>query len=79
MPSHIIHPSSIPYSANTTRMTCLRVLSRGKLVLHMKEDSFGVWKTIYEYNGKKKAKKNPRKGRGLVSKMWKKHKRYLNR
>jgi hypothetical protein len=45
----------------------------------MKEDSFGVWKTIYEYNGKKKAKKNPRKGRGLVSKMWKKHKRYLNR
>lgn len=67
---------SSPSMPNRTRMTSLRVLSRGKLVLHMKENALGVWETLYKSDGKKKSKK---RGRGPLSKMWKKHKESLKR
>lgn len=77
MPSHITSPRAS--TLNTTRMTSLRVLSRGKLFLHMKENSSGHWETLYKCNDKKKSKKKARKGKGLLSKMWKKHQQQLNR
>jgi hypothetical protein len=58
-------------------MKSLRVLSKGKLYLEMKETTDGRWVTIKHVPEKKKPKNGKKSGQ--LARLWKQHKMSLDR